>query len=155
MKKQTRHSSCVQRRWRRPVPCSSGVGTLKRMRRLLGKNRLPAGWKEGRSGSSGCDVPDMKTALHWDLVPRASKFCKVNISRHAGGRNRRDYRQSLFFTHHTYNPHVPSLPCPSAHSASGMQCCLCGYSHYSQTDYMEHRGDPLALRRPQIQCMQH
>lgn len=65
--------------------------------------------------------------LHEDLAYRFSEFCKVNI------RNQRDYRQSLFFTHRTYNPHVPSPPCPSEHSTCGMQCYLCSCSLLQDT----------------------
>lgn len=37
------------------------------------------------------------------------------------------------FIHHTYNPHVPSLPCPCEHSMCGMQCYLCSYSLLQDT----------------------
>lgn len=67
----------------------------------------------------------MRNAWREDLIHRVQQTC--------WRRESEGLQAESVFIHHTYNPHVPSLPCPCEHSMCGMQCYLCSYSLLQDT----------------------
>lgn len=117
-----------------------------KMHRLL--HWLSAGWKEVRPDTRGCDVPGMRNALHEDPIHRVQQRCWRLGSE--------ELQAETVLIHHTYNPHVPSLPCPCEHSMCGMQCYLCGYSLLQDTTpRLTPQRWLAALIRPQSPSIQH